>query len=128
MGHMRIVLVEDEPELCALLCDILQDDGYDVLPFGQAAPVLGLREIGMAPDLVLVDIMLPDMDGITLAHRLQEAGFRNTPMVAMSASPSMLQLATDSHLFVRTLSKPFDIDALLGCVMQSVAATRQSAN
>ena len=123
MSRVSIVLVEDEPDLCALLCDILQDDGYDVLPFGQAAPVLELRESETHLDLFVLDLMLPDMDGVTLARRLQEDGFANTPMIAMSASPVRLQVATDSHLFVRTLSKPFDLDGLLGCVARSMAAS-----
>jgi two-component system OmpR family response regulator len=121
---VRIVLVEDEPDLRGLVCDLLRDEGYDVLPFVRPAPVIRLRARGVAPDLFLIDIMLPEMDGITLASRLHEDGFNDIPMIAMSASPLMLQMATNSHLFVSTVTKPFDIGALLGCIGSYVVASR----
>lgn len=84
-----------------------------MLPFGHSVSVFNLRETVEAPDLFLIDIMLPEMDGITLARRIQDEGFTSTPMIAMSASVLMRQVAEASGLFEHTLSKPFDITEFL---------------
>jgi two-component system phosphate regulon response regulator OmpR len=111
---MCIVVVDDEPELLDLVSSILEEEGYRVLAFGHPGSALQLRQAEERPALFLIDLMLPEMDGITLAARL--SGFETTPKIAMSASPSMLQRARESECFVATLGKPFGIEELLESV------------
>lgn len=68
------------------------------------------------PRLFMLDLMLPAMSGIELAQRLRTDGYRETPIIAMSASPTMLQVAEESELFHGSLGMPFELDGLLEAV------------
>ena len=113
---MCVVVVDDEPELREIVTVVLEEEGYDVLSFGHPVPVMQLEKAEERPHLFLIDIMLPEMNGITLAAQLTDQGFETTPKIAMSASSSMLQLARESNLFNAALDKPFGIEELLACV------------
>lgn len=115
-GVVCIVVVDDEPELRDLVSSVLEDEGYEVLSFAHPLPVTTLNRTDEHPDLFIIDIMLPDMNGIALAARLKDEGFFATPKIAMSASRDMLHVAEESNLFDATVSKPFDLDDLLGAV------------
>ncbi|HEX6506926.1 MAG TPA: response regulator [Chloroflexota bacterium] len=111
----NIVVVDDEPELLDLLRDILEDEGHEVVAVSDPGDVKAMQFDG-GPDLFLLDLMLPGMDGIELASQLRLAGFDRTPIIAMSASAAMLTAARNSHLFQETLAKPFDLSTLLAFV------------
>src|SRR5947209_20408164 len=110
----RVTIVDYEPNLLELICDCLHDEGHEVTGIGHANVAVGLP-LSPRPDLFLLDLMLPGMSGVQLAHELQTHGFADTPMIAISASVGMLQQADSSGLFHATLAKPFDLDALIGC-------------
>jgi two-component system, OmpR family, response regulator len=112
----QIVVVDDEPDILDLVCSVLRDEGYSVLCLSHPDLTADLKGHEPLPRLFLLDVMLPTMSGIDLARRLQYAGFDDIPMIAMSASPTMLDAATGSELFVSSLSKPFDLDTLLDAV------------
>lgn len=113
----QVMVVDDERELLELICMVLRDEGYRVSCLDHPAAALELsREI--RPDVVLIDLMLPEMSGIDLAGRLREGECPDTPLIAMSASASMLRAAADSQLFQGTMRKPFDLTDLLH-VMES---------
>jgi two-component system, NtrC family, nitrogen regulation response regulator NtrX len=111
-----IVVVDDEPELRHLMSNVLEDEGYRVVSFSHPVPVTRLQETDERPNLFLIDIMLPDMNGIELAHRLVTEGFGGTPKIAMSASHQCVRDARASHLFDAALEKPFEINDLLDMV------------
>jgi CheY-like chemotaxis protein len=115
-----VVVVDDEPDVLDLICSILEDEGYAVICLNHPVLTDDLKERVRSPDLFVLDIMLPSMSGIDLAHRLQTDGFNDIPMIAMSASPTMLDVAAQSELFHAYLGKPFDLDVLLGTVKQYV--------
>lgn len=114
----QIVVVEDEPGVADLLRDILEPEGYSVLHISHPDDAYNL-EPTLDPDLIMMDLMLPRLDGVKLAGLLRERGFKPTPMVAMSASRIMLHLAAESGLFQTTLSKPFELNDLLACVEEN---------
>ena len=104
-----ILVVEDDPDIAQVLADLLTEEGYRVrCAFdGQAA----LQEIARdPPDLVLADVMMPHLDGVTLAKRLR-APSRRIPIVLLSAVYSYVDLPG-----VQFLAKPFEQDALLGVI------------
>lgn len=111
----RIVVIEDEPDVADLLRDVLEPEGYSVLHLSHPDETHKL-EPEEAPDLILMDLMLPRLDGVKLAGLLRSRGFGPTPMVAMSASKIKLHLAAASGLFQDTLPKPFELTDLLACV------------
>jgi CheY-like chemotaxis protein len=110
-----IVVVDDEPDVLDLISSVLEDEGYSVVRLSHPVFVEDLQG-QTPPSMFVLDIMLPTMSGIQLARRLREDGYGMTPMIAMSASPTMLQVAEESALFQHSLSKPFDLDALLQAV------------
>jgi CheY-like chemotaxis protein len=115
-----IVVVDDEADLRVLVTQILTEEGYRVLAYGHPVPVTQLHTSEEQPQLFLIDVMLPDMDGIALARRLHYTRFAATPKIAMSASAQALSHAGESNQFAALLSKPFDLDDLLAHVEQHV--------
>src|SRR5438105_2008525 len=107
-----IAVIEDEPTLLAMIRDVLEAEGYDVLSITHGGTAQALLEHSPA-DLILIDLMLPDMPGSHLAAELRECGHKHTPMVAMSADQVNLLFAGRSGLFQEAIRKPFDIDELL---------------
>ncbi len=109
-----IVVVEDEPDMLLLVCTLLEDEGYEVQGFPDPVALTDqIVEEEERPRLFLMDIMLPGINGIALAAMLRDRGFGETPKIAMSASPVMLQAAQESQLFQETIAKPFDLGTLL---------------
>ncbi len=109
MAGRSVLVVDDEPNIVALLVDLLEGEGYEVrrAPDGVAA----LAEVDRAvPDIVIADVMMPRLDGITLAARLRE---RSIPTVLMSAA-----IPPPRDPCVVFISKPFDIDEILEVIGQ----------
>ncbi len=82
-----VVLVEDNPDNMDLVTDML-DDRFTLIPFSSALDLLDYLKTPDAtqPDLFVLDISLPQMDGITLMRKLREMDrFRSSPMLALTA-------------------------------------------
>src|SRR5665213_1659457 len=84
---MRLLLVEDEYDIQTFLRDSLQEAGYqvDVAADGKAAETLALES---AYDILIVDLGLPDQDGISLILRLRQIGV-TAPVLILSARRSV---------------------------------------
>ena len=80
---MRVLVIEDEVRLAATLQDLLELDGYtaDTRHDGEAGLDEALTGIY---DVILLDVMLPKMDGFTVLHHLREAG-NATPVLMLTA-------------------------------------------
>jgi len=108
----RLLLVEDDPQLAAMLVELLSVEGYDVehAPDGQRGLHLGLTH---DHDLWLLDRGLPALDGLDLLGRLRSRG-RRTPALVLSALGNPrdrvegLDAGAEDYL-----GKPFDVDELL---------------
>jgi CheY-like chemotaxis protein len=109
----RILVVDDEPSLREVLADILRDEGYAVLTAANGRAGVAMLESD-APDLVLMDIMMPVMGGreASRAMRAHPHG-RTIPIVLSSASTAPRPLDPGIAAY---LAKPFDIDQLLELV------------
>lgn len=115
-----VVIVDDEPDIRQVLCDILEDEGYEVVGLGHPSLALAL-DAAQRPSIFLLDLMLPGMTGLELAGRIREGPFADASIIAISASPSMLRRASESRLFQAILSKPFDIDQLVDTLRRYAA-------
>ena len=108
----RILLVEDEPALVITLTDMLQGEGYNVdsSTNGREAKSRILRE---AFDLVILDVMLPGMNGFEICKEVREQGY-TTPILMLTArdqtSDKVQGLRTGADDY---LAKPFDPGELL---------------
>jgi two-component system OmpR family response regulator len=79
----RLLVVDDEPGIRELLTASLRFAGFDVLPAADGEEALRLAE-QYRPDLVVLDVMLPDLDGFTVTRRLRERG-RQMPVLFLTA-------------------------------------------
>ena len=117
MASATILVVEDHSLSRELVTDLLEAAGYTVL---QAEDGLGLLERVQAeqPDLILLDLQLPDIDGLTLAHQLMAyPETRQIPILAMSAHASPERRAQVMAAgCVDFLTKPLDTQAVLSTV------------
>jgi two-component system OmpR family response regulator len=112
---MRILLAEDEARLAALLEQSLTEAGWevDVHGDGRSAYAAVLAGAGATYDILLLDWMLPEMDGLTVCRQLRELGVR-TPVLMLTARTTVpdriagLDAGADDYLV-----KPFDLDELL---------------
>jgi len=83
----RILLIDDSPFFCGLLTPVLEQAGYSVAVAPDVATALSLRDDGASFDLIISDIEMPDMDGLSFARavRAPESAWRETPLLALSA-------------------------------------------
>jgi len=73
MSSARILVVDDEADIRTLVKEILTDEGYDVAVAANASEARQLRG-QFSPELILLDIWMPDVDGITLLHKWMASG------------------------------------------------------
>jgi len=120
-----ILIVEDNAKNMKLVRDVLQHHGHTTLEAetGEAGLNLALKE---RPDLVLMDIQLPDIDGTTvLAHIRQDTSFDAMPVLAVSASvmPDEQQRIVRSG-FDGFIAKPISIKPFLAAVQRALTEGR----
>ncbi|MGE5248769.1 MAG: response regulator [Bacteroidota bacterium] len=114
MSEKRTVLyVEDNPDNRSLIRRVLEAEGYVVLEAPTARSALTALERG-SPDLILMDISMPDMDGYTLTARIRSMPVHaHVPIVAVTANvmrgdrEKSLEAGCDGYI-----QKPIDIDDL----------------
>ncbi len=85
---LNILVVDDEPDIRQLVQEILQDEGYQVASAENAEKAQQLI-LKKQPDLILLDIWMPDTDGITLLKQWQKDGHLKCPVVMMSGHGSV---------------------------------------
>src|SRR6266496_2107947 len=108
----RLLIVEDEPSICELLAASLRYAGFDVVT--ATAGTEAVEKAGRhRPDLIVLDIMLPDMDGFDVVRRLRSGGTR-TPVVFLTARDATedkirgLTLGGDDYV-----TKPFSLEEVI---------------
>ena len=115
-GAGRILIVEDEPAIAELLAEILADEGYRVTVSAGAAALAEARDD--PPALVLLDVMMPGMDGPTVCRHLKaDPRTAQVPVLFLTALPAQVvaaRLGDCPHEGL--LGKPFDVDELLAAV------------
>lgn len=115
-----ILVVEDDADLRALVVMMLSPLGLDIKTAANGAEALtSIR--GSHPDLVLLDMKMPVMDGWRFAEALRETDAAPPPIVVMTAAESPAQRATEIGAD-GWLAKPFDVEDLLRCVRRHMPA------
>ena len=118
--HRRVVIAEDEALIRMDLAEMLAEDGYDVV--GQAGD--GEKAVALArdlrPDLVVLDVKMPKLDGITAAERIAEE--RIAPVVILTAfsQRDLVERARDAGAMAY-LVKPFSKQDLMPAVEMAVS-------
>lgn len=125
MSH--ILVVDDEPAICWGLKEILTDEGHrvSVASSGEEAVSLARQQ---RPDIVLMDVCLPGIDGVNALGKIREMGPTPPPVVIMTAFGSL-------DVAVRSLSagafdylpKPFDLEQAVDVVARALTRSRPTA-
>ncbi|PZS00205.1 MAG: hypothetical protein DLM70_14050 [Chloroflexi bacterium] len=103
-----ILVIDDEPGITELLSDVLEYHGHPVMVANDARQALDMISL-QPPDVILVDLMMPSVDGLSLAVALRhDPSIKGVPLVAMSASDGALALADRMGDFDAYISKPFE--------------------
>ncbi len=126
MPQAHILIVDDEPDIRELVSEILEDEGYTVAVAedGASARSAYARE---EPDLVLLDIWMPDIDGISLLKEWSGGGLR-CPVVIMTGHGSVETAVEATRLGARDfVQKPISLAKLLSIVETSLEANAQHA-
>jgi CheY-like chemotaxis protein len=115
-----VLIVEDNPDLREVLETILRHHGFNVVTAGDGREAVD-RVLERAPDLVLMDLMMPRMDGYEAIAAMNGSGPPPFPVVAVTASEvSRAQVA--AHGFIDLLRKPVRARDLLATVERLTAA------
>jgi two-component system alkaline phosphatase synthesis response regulator PhoP len=115
MGATKILIVEDEPNMVAGLRDNFEYEGYQVITAGDGAEGLN-RALADAPDLVVLDVMMPKMSGLDVCKQLK-AKRPSIPIIMLTARGQEvdkvvgLELGADDYV-----TKPFSIRELIARV------------
>jgi two-component system, OmpR family, response regulator VicR len=113
--NKRILCIEDEPDMIELIDLILTRQGFDVI--GANGGVEGARMIREEmPDLILLDIMMPDLDGWEVYQQIKaDEKTKNIPVIVVTAKAQNIDKVLGLHIAKVDdyISKPFTPDALL---------------
>lgn len=114
----RVLIVDDDPDLLALMTETLDLEGYRVDSAVNGAKALDALEANM-PDLILLDMKMPVMDGSEFARRFRARHDHASPIVIITAAADAGKTA-EAIGANGWLGKPFDLDALLEVVARQV--------
>ena len=123
MSPGKVLVVDDEPEVRQVLIEFLSGRGYDVIPATRGAEAVAIVESDK-PDLVLLDVAMPDMDGVETLKRINAIA----PDLAVIMVTANADIGVTSKLLalgaVDYVPKPFDLDYLDQAVSIQVTAAQ----
>ncbi len=123
----NIMVVEDEKDVVTLLKFLLEKDGHKVTEAYNGLEALGKMGVDLnkktealqfIPDLILLDVMMPVMDGYSVCTKLQEMeSTRSIPVIVLTAKGEMRELFDRANV-AAYVNKPFDIQKLRQVIAQ----------
>src|SRR5690554_3032626 len=118
----KILVVDDEIGIRELLSEILYDEGHTVEVAENAAQARAAR-LASRPDLVLLDIWMPDTDGVSLLKEWSSQGLLTMPVIMMSGHATIDTAVEATRIgAVNFLEKPITLQRLLGAVQSGLQA------
>ena len=116
----RILIVEDDPDISALARFALEELGHQIMTCENGREVFAALK-SFNPELVLMDVALPGIDGHTLVTMMsQDEDFRKIPVIVLTAHEGARQLFTSFQQVNRFIPKPFEMDELMGAVSEAL--------
>jgi DNA-binding response OmpR family regulator len=122
MAEARILAVDDSPTILEMIKAILMADGYEVITATDGTEALETAR-AERPDLILLDVMLPKLDGYRVCRLLKfDQNYKHIPIIMLTAKTEEQSMATG----IRTgadqyLTKPVDPDTLLSAIAAELA-------
>ena len=113
----KVLIVDDEPDILLMLRMSLEDEGHEVVMAADGQMALE-RIAEHRPDLVLLDVMMPVLDGWGVLERQRELG-DGTAVIVLSAKTEESDIARAMDLGAREyVTKPFDLDKVVALVQR----------
>lgn len=119
MSRGRVLVVEDDQPILSMVIDVLREEGYEVSGVTDGGAALAAIERD-APDLIVLDMRLPIMNGWDVAAALQRREVA-IPLLVMTAAQDARLWATEVGA-IGYLAKPFDVDDLIRAVGRALAS------
>ena len=120
-GNITVMVIDDQPGIRRLLAEVLQEDGYNVAIAANGHEALQkVKEI--TPQLILMDMKMPGMDGLETFRELKKAG-KGERVIMMTAYGELELVKEALNLGAyKYLTKPFDINLIKKIVAEAVTA------
>ncbi len=116
MAGMHLLIIDDEEDIRFALSEILEDEGYRVSTAADGEDAIGQLREGVRPDLILLDLMMPRMDGRAFREAQQaDPSLNEIPVLLFSAYSDVHQIARELDA-VGGLKKPVDINEMLDTI------------
>lgn len=121
----RVMVVDDDPDALAMMEKILTDEGFELVKVSNATEV-GLKAAQMSPDLILLDFLMPEINGFEVCRALRENEMtRSIPIMAVTCLTKERDI---ERIFAcgadEYLAKPFKVDQLLDKVRELIGRGR----
>jgi two-component system OmpR family response regulator len=122
---VKVLIVDDEPNIRDLLSTSLRFAGFSVHAVGNGADAVNAAEKG-APDIILLDVMLPDMNGFSVTKKIRSMGI-NAPVLFLTARDETedkitgLTVGGDDYM-----TKPFSLDEIVARIHAILRRTKQA--
>ncbi len=121
----RVLVVDDEKDVVELVKFLLERDGHQVLEAFNGREALE-RAFAEHPDLIILDIMMPEMDGYTVNARLTESdSTRRIPVIILTAKGQMRDVFEMASNVAFYMEKPFDPKHLREKIQEVLAKSSQ---
>lgn len=124
-SKQRVMIVDDDPDAQALIEDILTDKGYELIKVSNATEV-GLKAAQLTPDLILLDFLMPELNGFDVCKALRQNELtRSIPIMAVTCLSKeddierIFECGADEYL-----SKPFKVEQLQEKVQELIGKGR----
>ena len=104
----KILVIDDEPEVCELLVDFLSMQGYHAIKASRAVEGLALAE-NEKPDLVLLDIMMPEIDGLECLRGIRKSSPDSIVIMVSGLKDEKIAKEAIRYGAYDYVSKPFDL-------------------
>jgi CheY-like chemotaxis protein len=129
MSGTKLLVVDDEPDAAIILAKTLKARGYEVHTASNGLDAVTMAKT-LTPDLILLDILMPGMDGTEVAKALQEdPTTRNIPVIFLTCLVTKKTEQIGAHYHDTTkctfMSKPYDLDNLLAEIDRLIGARVQ---
>jgi len=120
--HRDVLIVDDDPDIRDALGECLRFEGYGVHAAVDGRDALDRLEFGLKPDVILLDLMMPVLNGFDVLQALRKRpDWKSIPVVVVSANRGYE--AEDLEGAVSILRKPVNVDRLLAVVEQAAAGS-----
>ena len=118
---IRVLIADDSETILLLLRTRLEMEGYEVITAADGVEVIEAVARGPAPDILLLDAMMPRVSGVDALRQLRADGV-DTPALIVSAHQDEMDAGAPAEIEVQGyIAKPIDFDRLFGCIAELTA-------